>query len=618
MPSLFRSSRPAPAGPALLLALGLLAAPHLRALSDAPRPEEVSNPEITAPEVVAHIKYLASDELKGRGSGTPGNNEAGDYIAGRFKAAGLKPAGENGTFFQKFSVFTGITLGTENALSFKQGKQTRTLKLSEEFMPLSSSANASANAPVVFAGYGISQADLGYDDYKGLDVKGKIVIVLRHTPDGDDNGKFGPYAPITAKTMTAREKGAAGILLVTGPMGDHPENFGKLSLGSGPLDSGVPAAFVKRQVVEELLAPQRATLSDLQVAMAHGSPRSFALSGVRASMRMNLLRQNAPTRNVIGMLEGSDPKLKNEVVVIGAHYDHLGMGGEHSLAESDKPAIHHGADDNASGTAGVMELAQYFGAHREKLGRSVVFMAFSGEEIGLIGSANWVKKPTIPLERVSAMVNLDMIGRMRNDTVQVIGTDSSPAWKELLEEADKPYHLQLKTGGSLGIGVGGSDQQSFYVKDIPVLFFFTGVHPDYHRPSDTWDKIEAGGEAKLLQFVADTVERLSRLTPKPLFTKSKEQEPTSSTGFRVYLGTIPDYAEEVEGVALQGVRENSPADKAGIRGGDVIVEFDGKKIRNVQEYTTVLSAAKPNVPIKIVVLRKGERVTLTATPLSRN
>lgn len=606
----------------LLLALPLLAAP--------PAPDEISDPRITASEIRAHVKYLASEELQGRGSGTAGNDRAGDYLAARFKAAGLRPAGEGATYFQKFSVITGVRLGDDNSLTLQSGKQRTAFRAARDaaadphagapagqgdYLPLSYSKNGVVDAPVVFAGYGISKPDLDYDDYKGLDVRGKIVVVLRHTPDADDTGKFGPYAVLTYKVMTARAKGAAGIVLVTGPLNEGPENLGVFRLDSASADAGIPAVIVRRRVVEKLLAPTGKTLRDLQIMIAHGKTLSFAVPNSRFRMKVDVQRELRPTRNVIGLLEGSDPKLKDEVVVVGAHYDHLGLGGSHSLSASHQPAIHHGADDNASGTAGVLELAQHFAAQRSRIGRSILFMGFSGEEMGLLGSGHWTRKPTIPLERVAAMINLDMIGRVRNESCDVIGSASSPVWPDILAQANRELKLTLRTGG--GSGFGGSDQQSFYAKKIPVLFFFTGSHPDYHKPSDTWEKVNVEGEAKLLHVVAGAIEGVSRVTPKPAFTASKEQEPAAGPGLRVYLGTIPDYAAEVEGVSLQGVREGSPAEKAGIRAGDVLVEFDGKSVRNVQEYTAILGGARAGVPVKVIVLRGGQRVTLTVTPGAR-
>ena len=598
-----------------------------------PRPEEVADPRITAPEIVAHVKYLASEELQGRGSGSSGNDLAANYLVDRFRAAGLQPAGDNGSFFQEFPVFIGVEMGADNRVSLRGKKGAQSLAAGDQFLPLGFSKNGAAYAPVVFAGYGISKPELDYDDYAGLDVRGKIVIVLRHTPDMDDTGKFAPYAQLTYKTMTAREKGAAGILLVTGPLGEHPIFFAEapgktqpalrraLPLGSASADAGIPAAIVHPKAVERLLEPTGKTLKDLQVMIAHGKTQSFLIPGARAGMNMEVVRKTAATRNVIGYLEGSDPQLKNEVVVIGAHYDHLGMGGEGSLHSSSEPAIHHGADDNASGTAGVLELSQYFAAHRSKLGRSVLFMGFSGEEIGLLGSLYWTKNPTIPLERIAAMINMDMVGRSNGDSVQIIGTGTSPDWAKVLETANRPHRLALKSNESTLSGFGGSDQQSFYAKNIPVLFFFTGSHPDYHRPSDTWEKINAAGLEKILNLVSDVTVEISRMPQRPGFTRAKEEPVTASGGaggFRVYLGTLPDYSANVEGVALQGVREGSPAEKAGLKAGDILVEFDGKKIRNVQEYTLVLGSARPNKPVKLGILRDKQKLTVSVTPAARN
>lgn len=608
---------------------GLIAALQASTLWAAPpKPSELSNPQITAAEIRAEVRYLASDELGGRGSGTQGNDLAGDFVAQRFKAIGLKPAGEKGSYFQRFTVFTGVKLGTANRLALNGSTP---LKPSDDWMPLSFSKNASVEAPLVFAGYGISKPDLGYDDYAGLDVRGKIVVILRYTPDGDPNGKFGPYSLLTYKTMTARDKGAAGVLLVTGPASDQAENLGSFTLESASADCGIPVAFVRRSYVEELLAPAKVTLRDLQIGMAHGKPNSFPIEGARAAMHIDVVRQNAPTRNVIGLLPGSDPKLRNQVVVVGAHYDHLGTGpSSHSLeppppmgqagSAAGSPTgpnmIHHGADDNASGTAAMLEIAQYLAANPKKVGRSILFMGFSGEEMGLLGSAHWVKSPTIPLERVVAMINLDMVGRMRNDTVQIVGASSSPVWEGILTEVNRPYRLTAKADP--GNAFGGSDHQSFLVKNIPVLFFFTGAHADYHRPSDTWDKVNAEGAAKIAQMAADAAVKVSRLPERPKFVKTQDAVPAANPGFRVYLGTIPDYAAEVTGVRLEDVRAGSPAEKGGLKGGDVIVEFDGKTVRNVQEYTAVLAAAKAGVPVKIVVLRGGQRVEVTVTPAARN
>ncbi len=616
----------------VLRATSLLVVGTVGAASAAPPPaSEISNPDITAAEVRAHVRYLASDELQGRGSGTSGNDRAADYIASRFKAAGLKPLGDSGAYFQKFSVFTGMKLGPVNRLVTQRGGITVEHKVTDDFMPLSFSANGNVVGPIAFAGYGISAPDLKYDDYAGLDVRGKIVVVLRFTPDGEENGKFGPYAGLVSKIATARDKGAAGVLLVRGPLNADPGapsnkdaggqklpgagKFPSLSRASSSSDAGIPAAFLDLPVLEQLLKPLDKNVKDLQVQLAHGQPQSFVLQGVRGTFRVDIGREMNPTRNVLGFLEGSDPALKNEVVVVGAHYDHLGLGDEHSLSGSSVPAIHHGADDNASGTAGVIELAQYFGANRAKARRSILFMAFSGEEMGLLGSAHWTKNPTLPVKRIAAMVNLDMIGRMTNDTVQVIMADTSPAWKSILDTANTGVGLKLQTGGQSDFG--GSDHQSFYNLGVPVLFFFTGVHPDYHRPSDTWEKVNADGEARILKVVSSAVAQTAAMDARPVFVKLQEKPQQVTPGFRVSLGTIPEYSANVVGVQLQGVREGSAAAVAGLKGGDVLVELAGKSIRNVEEYTAVLGTLKAGVAVDVVVNRAGKRMKMSITPRAR-
>lgn len=571
-------------------------------------------PAITAPEVSAHVKYLASDALEGRGSGTPGGRKAAEYIEKQFRSYGLKPAGLNGGYYQPFDVTTGIRLADGNSLRIEGSGGSTSPAVEKEWLPVSFSANGSVTGELVFAGYGISRPELKFDDYAGLDVHGKIVVVLRRTPDGDDHGKFAEFAPLRYKATVAREKGAAGILFITGPQTSEKEDLGHLEPDGSFSDAGIPAAIVRRSVVEPILKASGKELAAAQTALAHGERQSVPLAGARAALTVNVRRERGETANVLGLLEGSDPKLKDEVVVIGAHYDHLGMGGPESLNNSSAPAIHHGADDNASGTAGVMELAEYFAGQKERPKRSLLFMAFSGEEMGLLGSAYFVRQPTLPLARIVGMVNLDMIGRLKNDVVQVLGTKTSPDWAAILEGADRRVPLTLRSSGS---GFGASDQQSFYAKDVPVLFFFTGVHADYHRPTDTWEKINTAGEAKVLRFVADVVERIADLPARPQFVRAADPEPSAGPSFSVYLGSIPDYSEEGQGVTLTGVREGSPAEKAGLKAGDVIVEFAGKKIANVYDYTYALRDAKAGVPVAVVVLRKGARVKLTVVPAAR-
>jgi hypothetical protein len=621
-----------------ILALGLAAIPATAAFNAAVTPEEIRE----------HIRYLSSEELGGRGSGTEGTRKAAEYIARAFREAGLKPGGERG-YFQRFTFNAGVRMGSPNSVVLNLSPQppprngegepvssssstsplpasgrgaggerlTRRLKLRDDFLPVAFSANGRAAGDCVFVGYGISAPQLGFDEYAGIDVRGKIVVVLRRTPDNDTfGGRFSRFAPLRYKAMTAREKGAAGILFVTGPLTEEREDLGGFRFDAAFADSGIPAAVVKRAYVEEMLRPTGETLSALQTALAHGTVKSMPLPGASATLVCNVVRERRETDNVLGYLEGSDPKLREEVVVIGAHYDHLGMGGEGSRDRSETPQIHPGADDNASGTAGLMELAQHFAAQKPRPRRSLLFIAFSGEELGLLGSAHYVKKPRIPLDRTVAMVNMDMIGRAKGNTLMVLGSGTSPVWKEVLETANRDLQFNLRPTNS---GFGNSDHSSFYGKDVPVLFFFTGTHPDYHRPSDTWEKINLAGQTKIVKLVANVVTQIAGLPERPLFVRATGDEPRmAGGGFGVYVGTIPDYSAEGEGVTLSGVREGSPAEKAGLKAGDVIVQFGGKAIKNVYEYTFALRDARAGEPIEVVVLRGGERQTLRVTPERRN
>jgi membrane-associated protease RseP (regulator of RpoE activity) len=307
------------------------------------------------------------------------------------------------------------------------------------------------------------------------------------------------------------------------------------------------------------------------------------------------------------VIEGSDPNLKEEIVVIGAHYEDVGV----SVTRDGVRVIFFVGDVYASGTSGLLELAQYFSANRDKVKRSLLFIAFGAEERGLIGSRHFVDNPTVPLEKVVAMVNMDMIGRLRNNTLFVLGIASSPAWKELVEEVNSQFNFTLRD--SPGV-FGASDHFSFYNKGIPVLFFFTGMHENYHRPSDDWDTLNYEGMEKLVQMVAAVVERIANMPQRPQFQKAPQPAERPAAPMRVSTGIVPDYSWEGEGVKLMGVRPGSPAEKAGLKAGDVIIEVAGKQIRNLYDYMDALSKVEPNKPVTFVVLRDGQKISVTIVP----
>jgi acetylornithine deacetylase/succinyl-diaminopimelate desuccinylase-like protein len=572
-----------------------------------------SSGDITADELRNHIRFLASDSLQGRKTAEPGNEAACNYIASAFQSYGLAPAGDNGSYLQRFEVLTDLKAGSGNALSATVTGRATAYEPEKDFRPVAISADGSVRGTLVFAGYGISSDSLQFDEYAGLDVKGKIVMVLRFTPDmGKSDSKFTGWEALYRKAMTARDKGAVGVIVVTGPADEESAQLIPLRLERRNQDVGIPVVNVSSTAAQALLSAAGAadSLRVLQQRIYDTKkPASFALGNVEVSMTTKLLKIMSPTANVAGLLKGSGP----ELVVIGAHFDHLGLGGPGSGSlKPDTSAVHHGADDNASGTAGLLELAQYFSSQKETHRRSILFLAFTGEEMGLLGSAYYVGHPEMPLEATAAMINLDMIGRMKDSTVIVEGVGTAAEFEKILRDADadSSFHLKLKAGG-----FGPSDHASFTGKKVPVLFFFTNLHEDYHRPSDTWDKIHYSEEQRLLAYVAKVAKAVTDAPARPAFVEVKESAPAMGADRRdvkVSLGVMPDYAEEVVGLKITGTRPGSPADKAGLKGGDIIIKFGEKTIKNIYDYMYALGEYKPGDSVTMVVKRGAEEVTLTA------
>lgn len=594
-----------------LLSLGSLAGLAAR-LETGTRP--APSAAIAAEELARHIKYLASDELEGRRSGTPGCEKAANYISDQFKKYGLKPSNGNG-YLQPFDFIAGVRYGEGSSLKAQVDSNTLEFRLGEDYHPLNFSSSSAVSGELVLAGYGISASSIGYDDYAKIDVKDKIVMVLPFSPEGTNlQGRFGQFLAIRRKAHTARERGARAILFVSEAdnLNDAPRRP-----DNDYTDAGIVAIRISRRAANELLKSTAKTVQALtQSGSEKGVGESFVVAGPKLSVKAELTRESKATHNVIGIVEGSDERLKGEFVVIGAHYDHLGTGGHGSLA-GDSKGIHYGADDNASGVAGLLELARVFAANRGQLRRSIVFAAFSGEEEGLLGSSYYVnKQPLFPIERTVAMLNMDMIGRMRQDNLAVFGIGTSPQWKTIVEELNKTRGFVLKLNED---GFGPSDHSSFYAKDIPVLHFFTGVHDDYHKPTDTADRINIISEQAVVSYIYDIAARVNRQDERLAFSKAQSsgQGRAMNSSFRVSLGTVPEYAEGVEGVKLSGVRPDSPADKAGVKAGDIIVQLAGKNVKSVQDYVFVLQEMKPNEPVVMVVVRDGKRMEITVTPTAR-
>ncbi|GAB1430399.1 hypothetical protein MASR2M18_12320 [Ignavibacteria bacterium] len=571
-----------------------------------------------AQRLQASTRYLASEELAGRSPGTDGNVKAARYIADAFAKSGLKPIGAS--YFQEFPIATAISMGEGNGVGFElvveqpgvPRDQIKPVKFrwkpDADYIPLAYSDNSTATGKLVFAGYGISDAEYKYDDYSGVDVKGKVVIILRGTPDGDpQHGKFGRQAPMRSKITNAREKGAVAVIFINEP-GDKGDSLLALKLEPGG-KSGVIAVHAKRTPLARIFRKKPLRTIEEEIKKT-GMPQSFEFADVTASVTVNLTVMEKPTANVIGVVPGNEPSLAGEYIVIGAHFDHLGMGDEGTLYSGSEPKIHYGADDNASGTAGMMELAARFAANPAP--RSIIFMGYTAEERGLIGSKYYVDNPLAPLDNTVCMVNMDMIGRLKDDKLNVQGVGTAARWQPLVDSLGTAFGFALTTSAD---GYGPSDHSSFFSKNKPVLFFFTGLHPDYHRPTDTWDKINYEGEAKVVDMVEQTIRVIAR-EAKPDFIKTTSPKQSGSMSFSVSLGVIPDYSDHPKGLKITGVREGGTAEKAGLKADDIIVKLGATTIKNIYDYTAALGAFKAGDKTTVTVLRgprEDKEVVLNVT-----
>jgi hypothetical protein len=584
------------------------------------------------------ITFLASDECEGRGPTTKGINLAADYIANEFKKAGLKPAGKDGSYFQPFNV-QGAKLDGPARLVLHGPKSVEiNLKPGVHYNPLGlSHAGKLDMAPLIFAGYGITSAkDLKnpeipeYDDYQGLDVEGKIVILLRDVPRTDN--RFAVQAPwknrhgsLTMKLQNAQKHKAAAVIFVNNrgmaQSGDDLMDFNFQAMQSNAVK--LPIFQISRSVLDSMLfSATGAALAEVEVHINREmKPHSAELNGWTADLEVKVQRSDKmlPLKNVIGYLDGHG-KLANEIIVIGAHYDHIGTGGFGSTARVTKPVIHHGADDNGSGSTAVMELARRFAKMPNREGRKLVFMTFSGEELGLYGSAYYCKEPLFPLADTAAMVNLDMVGRLRQEKPRqdqpigkeellTEGTGSSKGFSDLLDNLNKKHDFKLKKEPKV---IPYSDHASFYSKKVPVIFFWTGYHPDYHAPTDTADKINVPGMRRIVDLTQDVINYLATVEERPQYVKMASTSPVANVP---RIGIRPSYGDETDkGVLVDGVTEGGPAAKAGIKSGDRIIEVAGKPIKNLQAYMTAMGAQKKGTMVELTLLRGEKKVQVKVKP----
>jgi hypothetical protein len=622
---------------ASLLALPLVAA-AFTACSSTP----AADARVSSQTYLADVAWLADDARQGRDTDSPELRQTADWVAEHFDEAGLEPLGDDGGWLQHFTVKGQRRLLDGNTLRLGD----EALELRREWIPLQTAMSAEVEGDVVFAGYGISDPDGGYDDYAGLDVKDKLVLVLRRGPNSgvegsrySQNGPGGSHISFATKVNAAFRHGAQALLVVNGPSdfepgtrADRPMRYG--SLGADTTAS-LPAAQLSAQSALEILSAHGLDLAAAQKALDESlKPQSRPLAGLSAALTIAAEEEQIETVNVLGLLPGNDPELANEYVLVGAHMDHVGLGlhaGSRGGSEA-RGQVHNGADDNASGTAGTIEAARLLAADPEGLRRSIVFATWSGEEWGLLGSQHYVEHPALPLAHCVAVINMDMIGRSKDGYVSIEGVGTSPGFKDLVVDT------QLALGLGLDVSLAdrpadNSDQASFFAKDIPVLNFFTGLHDDYHMPTDDVDKINADAAAKIATLAGRVAQKLAAADARPVFTPlappadavtsahASPPEPGAAprdgaapVPYRVVLGTSPDMGyQKDDGVRISSVRPGTPAEKAGLLKGDLIVAFDGVDVRTLQDYATLLFSHKPGDQVVVTVIRGEQTLDLTAT-----
>ena len=655
-------------------------------------------PESTA-RMREDLKFLASDELEGRGPGTKGIDTAAAFIKAEFGKAGLATNRVDGDAYQKFDLTVRTKLVEPYSLQLAGPDGTIDLKIGTDAEGCSFAGSGSFDGEIVFCGYAISTTDdahgsphgdtahskdanphstFEYNDFEGINLEGKIAIVMRRTPrQGDPKNPFqsehgaSQHETLRTKMLQLAAHKAAGVLFVNDPYSGKraaeernsvlakenekvellAEEFlaidsgdtekaaaarGKLAEAvnqaksvraanqtadddklmkfgyAGNGDAKLPPAFhISIKTCNDILAGAKTNLAKLEAEIDSDlKPRSMVIPGWKAKGIETIEKERTSVANVIGVLDGEGP-LADETVIIGAHYDHVGRGGPNSLAPG-STEIHNGADDNASGTSSLIELARRFGerAQKSKFPRRLVFIAFTGEEMGLLGSERYCKSPLYPLDKTVAMLNMDMVGRLKEDKLIVYGTGTSSRWEPELKKANEEIDLKLIFKPE---GFGPSDHSSFYAKKIPVLHFFTGEHSDYHRPSDDWEKINYEGMARVTSLIEKIALNAVTEQEKPDYLEVKGTGGPIRSGNRPYVGTIPEFGNEEPGYSISGVSPGSPGDKGGLKGGDRIVKMGGHKITNLDDYDAALRRFAPGTEVDFVVVRGKEEVTVKVT-----
>lgn len=554
------------------------------------------------------LYFLASPELKGRFPGTAEDKVTAMFLRTELQKLKLEMPFDNG--LQAFNVVTSVDASPNNKLTINE----KSAVYGTDFSLYAFSSNASHDGELVFAGFGmvIKTDSLKRNDYENLDVNGKWVLLLKGDPEPQNNNSvFIPFADARSKVMHAKDRGAKGVIFVSGTQNNKNDELAPLLFERAVVSSGLPVIDIKRAFLDQVLTVPGLTTDSLESRMIKGEKASVFDLKIKASATTELVRNEVTTYNIAGILTGSDPLLKNEYIIIGAHYDHLGMGGEGSGSRvPDTLAAHVGADDNASGVVTVLELARCLTNSKDRPKRSVLFVLFGAEEMGLLGSRHFAKNLPFPAANAVAMLNFDMVGRL-NETKSVVvgGTGTSKETESILNELSAQSKLKLSYSPE---GFGASDHASFYAENIPVMFFSTGAHSDYHTPADSPDKINYEGIAELADFAEILALNLANRERKLTFTEAGPKERnTGRRGFKVTLGIMPDFTStSTDGLGVGGVTKGGPAERAGMKKGDKITGINGMSIGTIYDYMNRLKQLKPGQRVNVDVVRNGETIIL--------
>ena len=583
-------------------------------------------------EYLGWLAYLAADDLEGRGTGQEGIDKAAEYIAGVFEQFGVRPAGDDDTYFQSFTLPLSSEIGSGTRLAVgRQGRRTRRpLRLNRDFVPFPFSAKGSFRGEVVFAGYGIVNDAEDYNDYEDVDVTDKVVLLLRRGPEfGDFDMRDKSFR---AKASRANARDAAAILIVNRDGGEDEGLYDFNTRTGGRFGSrsyGVPMLHIGPKTANRMLdAAGLPSLRRLQQEIEETKqPKSAVLEGVTIRGKVNILPIDAPVRNVVGLIPGEGPQ-KDEIILLGAHYDHLGIRKKGEPDFDSEKDISNGADDNASGTAMLMTLAKAY-TQGNRPNRTLVIVAFTAEELGLLGSRHFTKNPTVDLDNCIAMINFDMVGRLKKNRLEVGGMRTGD-FEDMVQDFGSAHGINIKDGGG---GRGPSDHTNFYNLDIPVLFFFTGLHRQYHRPEDDTHLINSEGAMRIARLATDVIDEIdSRSLPPEFHADARrtvlarqsddeqeeiEKEPSPRTqagaqsGHGVRLGVTADNEDNRRGILVENVAEDSPAARAGIRPGDRILKIGRQRIKAFEDAAGALSRFEPGDETTVRVKRGRRQVKLT-------